>query len=65
MRTDPRDRQRGHGARDTGRVSARPGRARAVQGRDRFSAVIVLMVTIATTGLSIYDLHLLVELLGP
>jgi hypothetical protein len=45
--------------------SARPGRARAVQGGQRFTAVVVLIVTIATTGLSIYDLRLLVKLLGP
>jgi hypothetical protein len=65
MRTNPPDRKRGRDGTGTGRASARPGRARASQGGERVSVVVVLAFTFASTAISIYDLYLLVTRLAP
>jgi hypothetical protein len=63
MRANSPGRKRGRDATGTG--STRPGRARAIQGGARVSAVVVLILIVATTVLSLYDLRLLISLLGP
>jgi hypothetical protein len=59
---NPPDPRRGRGVTGTNRGSARPGRARASQEGERVSAVVVMVFTLASAAIAIYDLYLLVRM---